>query len=163
MKSLFLISLLFLSGLAVAQPKLKLYAYSQAFTPGTIPVDISEEGKGQPESRVHTNYYIYISVPAGTTVTPTQMQLNGKWYKLLNPEKPVLPVYSDYPEKKLLVPRTLNQVFQLLTADSCSPPSTINISKALSKSEIIVVYTYKNRIYSIGKTKFTVLPPVHGL
>jgi hypothetical protein len=163
MKSLFLICSLFFFGSACAQPLVKIYGFSQLFTPGMIPTDMNDEKGRAKRPRTNTNYYIYLSLPAKETIKVNEMRIGQQWYKLLGATSVKTPVYIEQPVKKLVVAATLNKVLELQKGDSSATVRNLLLTKDLANAELIVSYTWKGKTFYISKQKITVLEPVHGL
>ncbi|HUR66553.1 MAG TPA: hypothetical protein VMZ03_09390 [Chitinophagaceae bacterium] len=153
-----------MSTVALAQPSLKLYGYSQVTTPGTIRVDIPEEGGEKTKAPLFfTNYYIFISTSSSTTIQPKEIWIDGKWRKTANQETVITPFFSAGPERKILVPFTKLKVTRLHTWDT---PGTIKPSATLKKlmknNELIVSYLWKRKTYYATLKKLTVLEKIHA-
>ncbi len=107
MKSLFIMGLLILGKLSLAQPRVKLFVYSQVFTPGMVPQREIPSENG--ESRVikpsaTIQYYIYAAVDPAVSIYPDQVWINGQWYKISKTKLVKAPVMSEVPVTKVLVP-----------------------------------------------------------
>ena len=168
MKRGFLIYCLLISQLGLAQPSIsKVYAFSQSFTPGIIPQRDMREEPGAVVQKPHVivNYYIYIKLAGSASAQPKQIWIRGKWYKITRYPLVKTPVYSDQPQKKLLVPLTGYKVFQLQPGDSLQSVGKLSpiVKKMMGNSELILVYGYKGMTYYSSLKKITVLDPVHGI
>lgn len=154
MKSIFLISCLFLSGLAFSQPISKLYVYSQEHTPGMIP-----EGESS-GSRTRTLYSIYVTQSQlSAKIQFTRIRIDNQWYKVSTIDTLGSPIYMEQPEKKLLVPRTKNLVLQLNLGETASAPF-----RALSsKAKATVYYIYKGKNYMVSCNGIVKLAPFLGI
>ena len=154
MKVLFLISSLIIAGLASCQPVSKFYVYSQEHAPGMIP---DEEIGG---SRTRTDYFIYVTQ---TVLSPriefTRIRIENQWYKVNTVDTLGSPVYSEQPEKKLLVPRTNNLVLQLNLGDTTSAP----LRAASTNSKASVYYIWKGKDYTVSSSRIIKLSPFLGL
>jgi hypothetical protein len=154
MKTLFLISCLFIAGLVSCQPVSKLYAFSQEHTPGMIP-----EGE-MGGSRNRTQYFIYVtqSVPSAK-IQFTRIRINNQWYKVNTVDTLGSPVYLEQPEKKLLVPRTRQLVLQLNLGETASAP----FRAVSTKAKASVYYIYKRKNYTVSCMVIQKLPAFLGL
>jgi hypothetical protein len=167
MKRSFLIYGLLISQLVIAQPVTKVYAYSQAFTPGIVPQrEIAEEpGKAVQKSHTKINYYIYIKLGSSVTVQPKQIWIMGKWFKIIHSSQVKTPIYAEGPGKKLLVPSTGYKVLQVQPGDTLQSAGKIStaLKKMMSSSELILAYSYKGMTYYSAVKKITVLDRVQGI
>jgi hypothetical protein len=164
MKRCFLIGFLLMGVLAFAQPTLKLYGYSQITTPGTIRVDIPENGGQQTKAPLFfTNYYIFIGTASSITIQPKEIWVEGKWRKVSSLEVVITPFISG-PKKEVLVPSTKLKVRQLNTGDTLSnvKPSAALI-KMMKNNELIISYIWKGKKYYAALKKLTVLEKIHGV
>src|SRR6476659_3483084 len=87
MRYLFLIAALFSLCSVRAQTGLKLYGFSQSFTPGNVPVDMDGEGGSAKRSHSRTNYFVYLSVPPKETVIVKEIRIGQQWFKPLYTNK----------------------------------------------------------------------------
>jgi len=167
MKSFLIIGSLMISKLAFTQPALKLFVYSQVFTPGIVPQrDIPSENGGSRESKpaATTQYYIYVTGSPAGTVKPDQVWLNGTWHKVSKTTVVKTPVKTDIPVPKVLVP-ALRQ--QLIRIDYGNPLPAIKkpfpaLAKMMAASEFIARVVWKGKFYYFPLKKITVLDPVHA-
>src|SRR5690349_13796232 len=97
MKRLLLISSLLFGKQLLAQPPLKVYAYSQEFTPGMA----TSREIGKPAHK--TVYYIYIATQNKTSIQPRELYLNGQWYSVASAKTVKTPVIIEQPAKKTLI------------------------------------------------------------
>jgi hypothetical protein len=164
MKRCLLIWFLLMSTVAFTQPSLKLYGYSQTTTPGTIRVDVPEEGGGTTKAPLFfTHYYVFLSMSQSTSIQVKEIWVDGKWRKIGNQETVTTPFFSGGPERKLLVAATKLKVKQLNvgdTLDTIKPSSTLK--KLMKNNELIVAYTWKGKKYYLALKKLTVLPKIHA-
>lgn len=167
MKRSFLIYCLLISQLVIAQPVTKVYAFSQAFTPGIVPQRDIAEGPGKAVQKSHTkiNYYIYIKLGSSALVQPKQIWIMGKWFKIIRSSLVKTPVYSDGPGKKLLVPSTGYKVLQVQPGDTLQSAGKISpaLKKMINSSELVLAYSYKGMTYYSALKKITVLERVQGI
>lgn len=174
MKKIFIFLLIILvSGTAcMAQTRsssVKIYAYSQVTTPGTVPVDIDE--KGNPIERKiepRPNYHIYVvCLPA---IKVTTLYIKGVQYSLQQEkvlQNPVIEDRPDMPEKgahKILVPKTSRLVYKITpvieSKDKQQPSKTIQLA---AKNEVVLVYNLNGKKYYSTAKKIIVLEPIAAM
>lgn len=162
-----LLACLAISGMLAAQPVVKLYGYSQEYTPGNIPVNVPDEnGNKQPRrSFVTTNYYIYVSVDTKTDIQLQEVWVGGKWDTVISQQVVATPVVVSYPVKKTLVASTKQKVLQLNKGDSVTRVITpsVSLKKMMKGNELIVAYLWKGKKYYAALRKLSVLPVLHGI
>ena len=162
MKWLFIISSFFFSGLALGQSSPKLYAYSQDFTPGMIPGRQSENGMATNLARTRTTYFIYFSQSSKEKVDFDKIRIGKQWYTIAQVDTVKSPVYTDEPQRKLLVPLTKNQVLQLRIGDTCTA-SPGNFNTKISSATVVLLYKWKAKKYKVISSAIKKLPAVHAL
>jgi hypothetical protein len=165
MKKIFLPAFLFIAicGWTQSAAVINVYAYSQSVTPGTIPtVLIGEDGKQEevkPVERV--NYLLYAVQSRKTSVTFTTVWIKGKAYPVTTDSVSPTPLQIDVPGKETyketitLVPATKHKVWAINpgTQLSVSPVASATLKKLIKKSELVLVYKWKGKLYyySVGK------------
>jgi hypothetical protein len=167
MKSLLITGLLILGKLSLAQPPVKLFVYSQVFTPGMVPQrDIPSENGAARVNRpaATTQYYIYAAVGSAVSIYPDQVWIKGQWYKISKTNLVKAPVMSDVPATKVLVPAGHKKV---LGADLGAALPAIRkpfpgLVKMMSDAEFILRFAWKGKFYYSPLKKITVLDPVHA-
>ena len=151
MKRLYLSSILLIAMSAFAQHSIKVYAYSQATTPGMIPVD--EQGNPiRPKESV--NYFFYTAFSPSYIIRFDGIWIKGEGYSVQTSKVGKTPVTlinntipSD-PETTTLVPATKLTVISLQPIEP-----TGNIVKAswfrdmIKRNELVISYYYKGKKY----------------
>jgi hypothetical protein len=163
MKLIVTIPALLIGSIALAQPALKLYAFSQVTTPGMVPGRDAEDenGKAIPQPRGSVNYLVYLA-SSSKTIQPKEIWIKDRWYAVLRYSVVRTPVYSEPPVKKLLVPSQKWRVIQLQIGDPLPKKSKSDPSTS-SGQGIVLFYSWNKHIYSTSLKKITPLPPIHGL
>ncbi len=169
MKKLYFLLLLFISCSVLAQPRIKIYAYSQVVMPGTIPVD--ENGRPLRPKELPVNYYIFAVNKSFVKINFTEVWIKGKCYKTQTSPVDSTPVITtnydipDNPVKTILVPATKLRVISISHSEACG-----NIKKSSSwllnmtkHAELIVSYFYQGKKYYIPVKKIKVLQTVAGV
>lgn len=168
MKNFLLISAFLSGGPLAAQPVIKLYAYSQVFTPGIVPQRdiVSENGSPEPNKPLAIiQYSIYASLTPAASVQFNKVWIKGQWYKIRTTADVTTPVITDQPVVKTLVPATTQKVVQVQQGDSLLSPqkSFAALRKMMNQSELIVAYIWKSKTYYIPVKKITELEPMHAM
>src|SRR5438046_1865154 len=119
MKHLMIIPAILIASISVAQPALKIYAYSQTHTPGMIPAGDAkdENGKAITGGRSGLTFIVYVASPANN-IDPKEIWLKDHWWAVLRSSIVKTPVYSEQPVRKLLVPSQKWKVIQLQIGDA---------------------------------------------
>lgn len=168
MKSFLFAAFLLIAGIMQSQPVTKAYAFSQSFTPGIVPQREmpGEDGTiGTRKSYVTVVHYIYILLKPASSVKVTKVWIKGQWYAISDTALLKAPVLSEQPAVKTLVPATKQTVIQIEPGDSLPPAKKMfpSLAKMTKESELVIVYTWKNRTWYLPVKKFTILDPVHGI
>jgi hypothetical protein len=150
----------------LAQTSLKLYAYSQQTTPGTIPVD--ENGKPMRSAAPSINYYLFATYSPSAKIQVTQVWLKGRDYQLQTSKIDSTPVFSsnnpDPSKPKILVPATKQKVIAINVVGPVAADKRSSTFRNLAKkSELILTYYYNGKKYFAGVKKIKTLPPLAGL
>ena len=167
----YLLPLAFFSLITVsvfAQPPIKIYAYSQATTPGTIPVD--ENGNPVRFKADRLNYFFYAVYSSSYKLKFDGIWIKGKGFSVQTSRvnsTPVTVTNNDIPAEPVttvLVPATNKWVMSIQPISE----SGITVKAAwfrdmLKKNELVISYYYNGRKYFIPVKKIKVLPPVAGL
>jgi hypothetical protein len=154
--------------LMAAQPPLKIYGYSQVFTPGMVPSeDAVDEGSGRKIEmpRFIVNYFIFIAADSGKKILPSEIWIGGKWDTVSGQTRVNTPFISEYPEKRTLVPATKLKVQQLVIGDTLrrQVKRSVTIQKMMKENQLIIVYWWNGKKYYARLKKIVELPPVHGV
>ena len=121
MKSFAILFFCMMPMLSFTQPSVKIYAYSQVSTPGTMPSIPSENGTGKEKSSVQPGeiYYIYASLSPTVRISVAEVWIHGKYYQVSVEKILKTPVYSinkdhpTQPKTEVLVPATKQQVLYI--------------------------------------------------
>ena len=173
MKKIIFLIFVLTSFSAISQPAIKIFAYSQAVSPGIVPKGVADEnGKTiTTKKEIAVNYYIFASYNKSVKINIEEIWIKGKFF---NPvvksvdSTPVLNINETIPGntvKEVLVPATTKKVISLKPGQLIKN-HTIQVStfRNLAKhSELIVSYSYKGRKFIIGIKKIKVLEPVAGV
>ena len=173
MKKLWLFIFIVTGFTAMAQPSVKIYAYSQETTPGIIPKDVSDEnGKPvSPQKEARVNYYFFAACSPSAKINFPEVWINGKYFKVQTSRVDSTPVVMtnnnipNNPVKEILVPVTRLRVISIVPIGT---PGTKNIRSAwfrtmLNKSALIISYLYKDKKYFLRVKKIKPLLPVAGI
>jgi hypothetical protein len=142
----------------------KLYGFKQVVIPGNIPKKIIEEnGKEiKVEAKQHYNYFIYLV--SSTSVTPTEIWLNGKAFSatavsVSSPVEYVNPTEGN--KTTVLVPGTNKKVLKIsLSGEGLASPTSKGKSLA-SKNELVIIYKGGGKTYYKAAKKLTELDAAH--
>jgi len=167
MKKIYLAFCLLVSTIAFAQPRIRVYAFAQETTPGTIPVD--EYGNPR-KMEPNINYLLYAEYQGSYAIKFDGVWIKGKGYSAQSSvvtSTPVTITNYDIPSKPVtivLVPATKQKVMELQPIGRAS----INVNAAwfrdmLRKNELIISYYYKGKKYFIPVRKLNWLPPVSAM
>jgi len=173
MKKLIFLFFILISFSAISQPAVKIFAYSQAVSPGIVPKGvIGENGKTiSTKKEIPVNYYIFASYSKSAKINIEEIWIKGKFFNPIVKNVDSTPILSinenipGNPVKEVLVPATIQKVISLnpghLIKDIfIQSPSFKNLAK---HSELIISYVYKRKKYFIGIKKIKVLEPVAGV
>ena len=166
MKTIIIITSLIISQAVFAQPNVKLYGYSQEITPGMVPQrgipDESNGGRVIKTPAVTTYYYVYTR--ASVFIQPDEIWIGGKWHIATSKLIKEMPVVTESPVKKTLVPFTKLKVLQVEQGDTLTsiPFITPVLKKMMTTNELIVSYTWKGKKNYAALKKLSVLETIHG-
>lgn len=154
--------------IACAQPKIIIHAYSQQFTPGTIPTrDVVGENADDfiKHPAVITNYLIYVEVDTAMQITPSAVWVGGKWDTVAAKNIIKTPFITEYPSKKTLVPATSKKVYEIILGDTLKQAivPTAKVKKQMIDHELIFAYWWNGKRYFAALKKLTVLEPLEGM
>ena len=144
----------------------KLKAYVQAVSPGNVPFRMNDEGRnGQlAQATSKDQYFIYLIHPKNSKVIPVQMWLQGQLYSINTKPNVQTPVEindnmipSD-PTKITLVPKTDQQVVQLIPIAATTLKTTTGKDK-VKTNEAVIVYKLNGKFYTVAQKKLTRLEP----
>jgi hypothetical protein len=173
MKKLCFLFLMTISISAISQPSIKIYAYSQVVTPGTIPKGVTDENGNRVNTKKESpvNYYIFAAYNPSAKISIGEIWIKGKFYdsQIKNVDStPVVNINKNIPGnpvKETLVPVTKLKVISIIpgkTKNSSLSRSSPFI-KMTKHAEFIVSYIYHGKKYFIEIKKIKVLQPVAGV
>jgi hypothetical protein len=158
---------------AISQPSIKIFAYSQAVSPGIVPKGVTDEnGKTiTTKKEIAVNYYIFASYNKSIKINIEEIWIKGNFF---NPvvknidSTPVLNINETIPGnpvKVIMVPATTQKVIslkpgELIKNHIIQASSFRNLAK---HAELIISYVYKGKKYFIGVKKIKVLEPIAGV
>ena len=154
----------------VKPPVKKVYGYKQASIPGIIP-DYSEENDVQPSGNTkpkqNFNYWFFLEFPKTERINITGLWISGIRYDIKTDTITDLPLRKivftglEKNDTTILVPATKNKVILIHpSGESNAKDSKYELTIA-SQSELIVRYTWKNKIYySTMKKLKEIIPDV---
>lgn len=134
------------------QPRgtIKLYGFKQTVSSGKAP-ETTEGSDTKTSSGAGKNYFLY--AVSSSRIYPSELWIEGARYGVTIKSITKTPVeYRDEANigssKKLLVPKTSQNVIQLIPAPSIKSKSVGTKAKALSKTnELVVVYKRAGKFY----------------
>ena len=152
----------------VKPPVKKVYGYKQASIPGILPNysdenDIQPSGKTKPKQNF--NYWFYLEFPK-----PEKININGLWISGIRhdiksdtiTDLPVRKIVFTGMEKNdttIMVPATKNKIILIYpSGESKIDDSKYAVNLARS-NELVVRYTWKNKIYYTTMKKLKELTP----
>lgn len=155
------------SGVLYGQPSMKVFAFEQANSPGTVATNIKDEN-GNPIKKAATkkNYFIYLSLKHKYNIDPQQVFINGHAFPAEASVVKSTPVelashnVPAHPEKMVLVPATENKVIQLTITDTIQIEKTAALQKLTNKNDVVISYTWKKKKYFAVLKKIKKLDPV---
>jgi hypothetical protein len=170
-KPLLLLSLSLLSFAALAQVSglRNVYAYAQGFVPGVRPdIVVIEGGKEQPpvatEERV--SYLIYAEQSGTSKVSFGSVWIKGKAYAVKAADKINTPLEMKSEEEGgngriVLAPASRQRVWAITLGKvhKVQPSAHSKLRKLGEKNEVVLVYTWKNKVYYFPVKKIKNLPP----
>ena len=169
MKTLLIISCLFLSRAAPGQPTLKVFAFSQEAVPGIVAKNVTDEN-GKPVERKKepaANYYIFAGYSTSLKITIGDLWISGKMYRVsVKPvdSTPVIHINDNDPKapvRELLAPSTPLRVVEItvkdMVAEKNKRPSWL--ISMIRNSDLVVSWYYKGKKYFTGVRKFKKLLP----
>ena len=173
MKKLYFLFLIAISLGGISQPRVKIYAYSQITTPGTIPKGVTDENGNRLNTKkeISVNYYIFASYNSSAKIAFSEVWIKGKLYNSKIKKIDSTPVINvnetipDKPVKEELVPATKEKVLSIVPAETkkSSLTKTSWFIKMTKHSELIVSYLYHGKKYFIMIKKIKMLEPIAGV
>lgn len=158
MKKSFLALSLMIASYSYCQPAIKLYGYSQVFTPGIVP----ERQPGETQRKEVLSYYLYFAAPNSANIRPSEIWLKGERFQVK--EAPVVKTPVKSQTDNLLVPKSTLRVRELKYEKKLpalkSTPSWLK--KLLRENELVVAYYWQGKKYYKGLKKIKELETVLG-
>jgi hypothetical protein len=165
---LLLITIIYCSAI-LAQPVVKIYAYSQTTNGGMKPSDVVGENgeKIKAEIKSPVSYLLYFTYSGSVPVKITGAWINQKAYNIkaesIKKTPVTIPENNAIENSKTitLVPKTTNKVLQLSLASGMDNPGSLSgdRKKAVKESELVITYTVNGKKYYKAVKKITVLKP----
>ena len=124
-----------------------LYAYTQSVSSGARPNrSIDDKGVIQPRKKPALNTWIYLSVPADTTITIEALFIKGKKYTAAIQrihESPVLHINTNIPHQRdttVLVPKTTNKIYLVKPIKEMELETTKTERLPLEGNDVVIEY-----------------------
>jgi hypothetical protein len=164
MKLSLLFIAVFAATMAVSQPKLRLYGFAQAGTPGMIPVKDRNEN-GQPDTKIPNasiQYFIFTGTPYKTSIIPEELWINGTRYKVKSFEKVTTPVLSK--NNDTLIKQSNQYIQKLIPWDKLQPilKASAYFNKLIANNELLLKYKWNKKTYYATLKKLIVLETEFG-
>jgi hypothetical protein len=167
MKRIFLPVLLFaaMNGWSQTTAISHVYAYAQSVTPGTAPsVLIGENGKEEAVKPVErTNYLLDAVQPGAANISFVTVWIKGAAYPVKADSVSTTPLQLNVGGEKTitLVPKTKHKVWVITPGSMLAAPArpSATLQKLIKKSELVLVYKWKGKLYYYAARKINKLPP----
>lgn len=133
----------------------KVYAYRQYLLQGKKPVQYETVKKSE-------RFFIYLEVSKNKKLNVTGMWIDNSYYRFSvkrYSKTPVVIKITEGPEKFIAVPKTLNDIYEVIPGKKQEPaprPGT-TLGNYLQKNEVVIIYSYKGKQYFAGVEKMTLL------
>ncbi len=148
-----------------AQPAVKVFAFEQQSSPGTIPARLKgENGNPERKAAAKNNYFLFLSFGKNYLVTPIRVFIRGTYFSVRTTEIRKAPVeyinnmIPRAPEKIILVPKTDREVLEIELNES-SPGDHIQSRKQLSKNDVVIEYMWNKKMYYATQKKMKRMEP----
>jgi hypothetical protein len=152
----------------VKPPVKKVYGYKQASIPGTLP-DYSEENDIQPSGKTkpgqNYNYWFFLELSKTEKINITGLWISGIRYDIKSDtitELPVRKIIFTGMEKNdttIMVPATKNKVILVHPSGENRLDDSKSALNLARQNELVVRYTWKNKIYYSTMKKLKELIP----
>lgn len=139
----------------VKPPVRKLHGYKQASIPGIQPNYTEENDNTEREPKRHYNYWFYLEMTGAAKIDIKGLWISGIAHDIKTetidrlPVKKIIYTGSDKNDTILMVPFTKNKV--LLAYPKGISKDTVIRSKYIrtitSSNEVVICYSWKNKIY----------------
>jgi len=152
----------------VKPPVKKVYGYKQASIPGIIP-DYSEENDIQPSGKTRPkqnyNYWFYLEFPKTEKINITGLWIAGIRHDIKADTITELPVrkiiFTGMVENDtmIMVPATKNKIILIYPSGESKTDDSKYALNLARLNELVVRYTWKNKIYYTTMKKLKELNP----
>ena len=165
---LILLLVLFSSFIQVKPPVKKVYGYKQSSIPGILPNyseenDIQPTGKSKPKQNY--NYWFYIEFLKTEKINITGLWVSGIRYDIKSDSITDLPVRKiiftgmEKNDTTVMVPVTKNKIILVYPSGESKIDDSKYALDLARLNELVVRYTWKNKIYYTTMKKLKVLDP----
>ena len=152
----------------VKPPVKKVYGYKQASIPGILP-DFSEENdihpSGKAKPKHNYNYWFYLEFLKTEKINITGLWISGIRYELKTDTITELPVRKiiftgmDINDTTIMVPATKNKIILVYPSGESRIDDSKYVLNLARLNELVVRYTWKNKIYYTTMKKLKQLDP----
>ena len=146
----------------------KVYGYKQASIPGILP-DYSEENDIQPTGKTkpkqNYNYWFFLEFPKTEKVNITGLWISGIRYEIKSDTITDLPVRKivftglEKNDTTIMVPATKNRVILVHPSGESKTDDSKYAVQLAGRNELVIRYTWKNKIYYSTMKKLKELIP----
>ena len=153
MKTKILLSLAVVISLqSLAQSGIKLMGFVQEEAPGMVP---RKTGTAKPKP--HLQYYIFLSIPKGTTVEPVEIWIRGEAYSLSREivKPPVFAPKGALGKPQLMVAENRDVIMKLTPLPYIKGKIFTRAREKSKANELVVVYRLNNIYHSATLKEFT--------
>jgi len=161
--------IIIVSGFTQAKPPVKkVYGYKQASIPGILPNyseenDIQPSGKKKPKQNF--NYWFYLEFPKTEKITITGLWISGIRHDIKADTISDLPVRKivftgmEKNDTTIMVPVTKNKIILIYPSGESRIDDSKYALNLARQNELVVRYTWKNKIYYSTMKKLKELDP----
>jgi len=161
--------IIIMSGFTQAKPPVKkVYGYKQASIPGILP-NYSEENDIQPSGKTkpkqNFNYWFYLEFPKTEKITITGLWISGIRHDIKADTITDLPVRKivftgmEKNDTTIMVPVTKNKIILIYPSGESRIDDSKYALNLARQNELVVRYTWKNKIYYTTMKKLKELDP----
>jgi hypothetical protein len=166
-KYLLFFSLLIIGSGVHSQPSIKVFAFEQESSPGTLAARVKDEN-GNPIKKAATqkNYFVYLSLNQKYSIIPQHVFINGEAFSVeptIIEKTPIAHVNHNIPTKPdetILVPKTTDKVIELKIGDPVHVKKTSSLEKLTNKNHIVISYAWEKKNYFAVLKKLKKLDPI---
>jgi hypothetical protein len=168
MKKKLLIFIFLAAGITLyGQPAVRIFAFAQESSPGTIPAGVKDEN-GDPVKKAAAKeiYFVFLSFRKTHVIKPVQLFIKSQAYMIQATKIRKTPVeYADNsipnkPEKDILIAKTSNKVIELSVGEKAVPKKKSSYVQKLTKSiDVVVSFFWNKKKYFIALKKIKKLKP----